>query len=486
MSGLERLASQAHVGSPQFRMRNFAVGSLAILLGCAVASVLSVIIGVTYQTVAYGDVGRPWLQAGFGFTAGLFYAVPFLARGEYTIPAYLAGGRRPQRIFMSWNAAFLAILTLLFLTQTTVDLSRVMVVTFYIVGLMAMIALESGVRTAVIFGLREGILPPRRIMLIGTPAANAALDQRLRSAGSETERIGVRVIAIANLPLTEMEQPGDAMASALEQAVIKARALLPDEVVVATRIDDDQVIDQVVSAFEQLPVAIHLDAGEIVSRFKDVALRHVGSAATLSIAELPLTPFQTIVKRLFDIVGSLICLAIAAPLMALIALAIRLDTRGPALFKQCRSGFNRRRFTIYKFRSMTTADNGPVVEQAKKNDPRITRIGAILRRTNLDELPQLFNVLKGDMSLVGPRPHAVAHDEDYERRILGYPRRLNMKPGITGWAQVNGLRGETDTVDKMRRRVESDIYYIENWSLMFDLYIMLLTIASPKTFRNAR
>ncbi len=486
MSGRERLASQAYVSVPQFRMRNVAVGTIAIALGCAVCAALSAAIGAIYHSLAYGDLGRLGLQAGFGTVAGLFYAVPFLARGEYTIPAYLASGRRPQRIFMSWNAAFLAILTLLFLTQTTVDLSRVTVVIFYIAGLMAMIGLESGIRTAVIYGLREGILPPRRVMLIGPPAATSALADRLRTTGSETERIGVSVVATAPLPLSEMGEPGDAMAAALGQAIVKARALLPDEVVIATRIDDDRVIDSVVSAFEQLPVAIHLDAGAIVSRFKDVTLRHVGSAATLSIAELPLTPFQTIGKRVFDFTGAAICLAIAAPIMALIALAIRLDTGGPVLFKQSRSGFNRHRFTIYKFRTMTTADDGPVIEQAKANDARITRIGGFLRRTNLDELPQLLNVLKGDMSLVGPRPHAVAHDEDYERRILGYPRRLNMKPGITGWAQVNGLRGETDTVDKMRRRVEYDIYYIENWSLMFDVYIMLLTVASPKTFRNAR
>ncbi len=486
MSGRERLASQAYVDVSQFRMSNLAVGTIAILLGCVTTAAVASAIGIVYQYLAYGNVGRPGLQAAFGAAAGLFYAVPFLVRGEYTIPAYLASGRRPQRIFMSWNAAFLAILTLLFLTQTSTDMSRVIVATFYIAGLMAMIALESGVRTSVIYGLREGILPPRRVMLIGTPAATAALADRMRSTGSETERIGVRVVALAPLPLNEMSHPGEGMTAALEQAVVKARALLPDEVLIAARLDDHSVVERVVTAFEQLPVAIHLDAGEIVSRFNDVALRRVGSAATLSIAELPLSPFQTLGKRAFDVAGSLVCILFAAPFMALIALAIRLDTGGPVLFKQDRTGFNRRHFTIYKFRSMTSADNGSVVEQAKKNDPRITRVGAFLRRTNLDELPQLFNVLKGDMSLVGPRPHAVAHDEDYEQRILGYPRRLNMKPGITGWAQVNGLRGETDTVDKMRRRVEADIYYIENWSLMFDLYIMLLTVASPKTFRNAR
>jgi lipopolysaccharide/colanic/teichoic acid biosynthesis glycosyltransferase len=134
---------------------------------------------------------------------------------------------------------------------------------------------------------------------------------------------------------------------------------------------------------------------------------------------------------------------------------------------------------------MTTLDDGAHVEQARVNDPRVTKIGTYLRRFNLDELPQLINVLRGEMSLVGPRPHAVAHDRLYETRIVSYPRRLNVKPGITGWAQVNGFRGRTETDESMRERVEYDLYYIDNWSVLFDLYIILLTVISPKAFRNA-
>jgi lipopolysaccharide/colanic/teichoic acid biosynthesis glycosyltransferase len=134
---------------------------------------------------------------------------------------------------------------------------------------------------------------------------------------------------------------------------------------------------------------------------------------------------------------------------------------------------------------MSTLDDGPHIEQARADDARVTAIGRYLRRFNLDELPQLLNVLKGEMSLVGPRPHAVAHDQIYEKRILSYPRRLNMKPGITGWAQVNGFRGRTETDEAMRARVEYDLYYIDNWSILFDLYILGLTMCSPKAFRNA-
>jgi polysaccharide biosynthesis protein PslA len=169
-----------------------------------------------------------------------------------------------------------------------------------------------------------------------------------------------------------------------------------------------------------------------------------------------------------------------------IAWLIKRETPGPVIFLQDRRGFNQRTFQIYKFRSMTALDNGADVPQARLGDERITRIGTWLRRTNVDELPQLINVLRGEMSLVGPRPHAVAHDRNFEVVIPGYQRRLNMRPGITGWAQVNGFRGETDTDEKMRRRVDHDLYYIDHWSLALDAYIFFLTFLSTRAHRNAR
>ena len=158
---------------------------------------------------------------------------------------------------------------------------------------------------------------------------------------------------------------------------------------------------------------------------------------------------------------------------------------GPLFFLQRRYGFNQRPFRIIKFRTMRTLDDGAVIHQAKRNDPRVTRVGFWLRRWNIDEFPQLFNVLKGDMSLVGPRPHALSHNQDYERRISLYARRHNVKPGITGWAQIHGLRGETDTEQKMLKRVEHDLYYIDNWSPWLDVTILIRTVFSPSTYRNA-
>jgi exopolysaccharide biosynthesis polyprenyl glycosylphosphotransferase len=173
------------------------------------------------------------------------------------------------------------------------------------------------------------------------------------------------------------------------------------------------------------------------------------------------------------------------PLLIAVAILIKLDSPGPIFFVQRRYGFNQQPFRIIKFRTMRALEDGAVVLQARRDDPRLTRIGRWLRRWNIDEIPQLFNVLTGDMSLVGPRPHAVAHDHDYEQRISLYARRHNVKPGITGWAQINGYRGEIDSDDKIRKRVEHDLFYIDNWSLWLDLKIIARTVLSPTAYRNA-
>ena len=190
----------------------------------------------------------------------------------------------------------------------------------------------------------------------------------------------------------------------------------------------------------------------------------------------PLSDIERGLKRLVDLIFASIALLLFAPLLFLVSLLIKLDSRGPILFIQTRNGFSGRPFRIFKFRSMTVTEDGPVIRQATRNDKRVTRIGRLLRMTSIDELPQLFNVLLGDMSLVGPRPHAFAHDTEFERLIASYAFRHHVKPGITGWAQVNGLRGETPTVDLMERRVELDLWYINNWSLWFDVKILVKTL----------
>ena len=200
---------------------------------------------------------------------------------------------------------------------------------------------------------------------------------------------------------------------------------------------------------------------------------------------LPLSRVEVVQKRFFDLVCAALALIVLTPLIIAVAILIKLDSPGPVFFVQRRYGFNQQPFPIIKFRTMRALDDGAVIRQARRDDPRLTKVGRWLRRWNIDEIPQLFNVLTGDMSLVGPRPHALSHDHDYERRISLYARRHNVKPGITGWAQINGYRGEIDTDEKIRKRVEYDLFYIDNWSPWLDLKIIARTLLSPTAYRNA-
>jgi putative colanic acid biosynthesis UDP-glucose lipid carrier transferase len=204
-------------------------------------------------------------------------------------------------------------------------------------------------------------------------------------------------------------------------------------------------------------------------------LDNVGPMPVLAVCDTPFNGTAGFVKRMTDVVLSSLILLLASPVLIGLAIAVKLTSPGPVIFKQRRYGLDGKEILVYKFRSMTTADNGDVVKQATKHDSRITPLGAVLRKTSLDELPQFINVLQGRMSIVGPRPHAVAHNETYRKLVKGYMVRHKVKPGITGWAQVSGYRGETETVDKMEKRIQYDLEYLRNWSLGFDLWIIFKT-----------
>ena len=218
-------------------------------------------------------------------------------------------------------------------------------------------------------------------------------------------------------------------------------------------------------------------------------LRHptrcLGSAVCVELQSGPLTAVECAIKRLIDLIGAGLALMVFAPLLAVAAVAIKLDSSGPIFFKQQRCGFNGRVFSIRKFRTMNVLEDGPVIIQAEPTDRRVTRVGKFLRRTSFDELPQLLNVLDGSMSLVGPRPHALAHDGQFDRLVRNYAFRRRVKPGLTGWAQVHGCRGPTPTAATIERRVEYDLWYIDNWSLLLDLAILMRTPLEVLRARNA-
>ncbi|WP_223291882.1 undecaprenyl-phosphate glucose phosphotransferase [Defluviicoccus vanus] len=272
----------------------------------------------------------------------------------------------------------------------------------------------------------------------------------------------------------------------LDDLVTYVRRGLIQDVVITLPWSADARLINIIGKLRALPVHVYLGSDLIGYHFPRHREQFLEGVPVMEIASAPLTGWSGLLKSIEDKVIASIILLLLSPLMLGIALAVRLDSPGPVLFRQKRYGFNNEVIVVYKYRSMY--HNRPKeagVIQARKGDPRVTRIGGILRRTSLDELPQLLNVLKGDMSLIGPRPHAVEHNEQYAKLIGGYHGRHKVKPGITGWAQVCGFRGETDTLDKMRMRVEHDIFYIENWSIWFDVKVLFLTAFIGWTHKNA-
>ena len=261
----------------------------------------------------------------------------------------------------------------------------------------------------------------------------------------------------------------------LEELVAQAKEGRFDRVYLAFPLAATERVKMLIQRLSDTTVSVYIVPDFFTFNLLNSRMLSLGRFTAISVFELPYNETDWYLKRTFDLVFALGFLAVAGIPMLAIAAAVRLTSPGPAIFKQQRYGIDGKPIEVWKFRSMTTQDNGSKVEQAKKGDARITPLGAFLRKTSLDEFPQFINVLQGTMSVVGPRPHAIAHNEEYRRKIHGYMLRHKVKPGITGWAQVNGWRGETETLDKMEKRVDFDLDYIRNWSVWLDLKICFLT-----------
>lgn len=460
----------------------FAVAALTTELLAVVA--LSVLTGAIYHLYAYGGMGMLDLYARFGFLAAFLYTLPFLFRNEYQFNDYLEDRKSLGRITRVWGFIFACLAVVGFLTKTTDAYSRGWVALFFVSGPLVLTFVSAAIRRALRKLIDVGRIEPRRLMLVGDSTELERFEQQMQGNAS-----AVRIVASVGLPFRGMsETDTDALnelQASFDDAVVRARQMHVDDVIVFSEWSNHAFAERAIAAFSILPAALHLGASDLIGGFRKAQISRFADMTTLSLTVPPLTAAEAFLKRIFDIIVTSVALILLSPVMLLIAALIKWDSDGPILFRQRRRGFNHQEFKILKFRTMTTLDDGETIVQAQSSDERVTRLGRYLRRWNLDELPQLMNVLKGEMSLVGPRPHAVAHDKLYEKRLLTYPRRLNMCPGITGWAQVHGFRGATETDDDMQRRLDHDLYYIDNWSLWLDLYVLALTVLSPKAYRNA-
>jgi Undecaprenyl-phosphate glucose phosphotransferase len=387
---------------------------------------------------------------------------------------------QPRHVFL-WNGAsgvflvFSFFLATIFLLKISEDYSRATVMVQAVCVGLAVLCTRTIWFSLLQPAIASGLVDARRAILIGDPPHCLHFSARAMATGIRT----IRSFDFPARPGAVQVRP-DA-----RQLVADCRLLRADDIIILISHQDVPSALALASALSDLPVDVHVVPVGFVDLMAVSRITQFGNMVTMRVFQSPLSPFDRAIKRAFDVAAAIAGLILLSPLFVIVSLAIKLDSRGPVFFRQTRHGYNNEPIRVLKFRSMTVMEDGDNFRQVIRNDPRVTRLGRILRRTNIDELPQLFNVLVGDMSIVGPRPHATAHNNFFAELISSFTRRHNVKPGITGWAQANGYRGDTDTLEKMQRRVECDLYYIDNWSLFLDLKIILMTLFSRKVYWNA-
>ncbi len=404
--------------------------------------------------------------------------VAFQAVDIYQTHAFRRPFRQIARMASAWSLVFLLAITVAFFFKLDLTLSRVWLVSFWAVGLAVLLAFRSALCVMVRKWMREGRLS-RRTVIVGGGVPGEVLIDALKAQEDDDVRV-IGVFDDRNDERSPSYCGGFRKLGTVDDFVEFARRTRIDLVIFSLPISAENRILAMLKKLWVLPVDIRLSAHSNKLRFRPRSYSYIGTVPVLDVFDRPIADWDVVMKWLFDkIVGGLMLIA-ALPVMAIIALAIKLDSRGPVLFKQKRYGFNNNLIEVYKFRSMyVDQSDATATKLVTRDDPRVTRVGRFIRKASLDELPQLFNVVfKGNLSLVGPRPHAVnakAEARLYDEAVDGYFARHRVKPGVTGWAQINGWRGETDTHEKIQKRVEYDLYYIENWSVLFDIYIVLRT-----------
>lgn len=409
--------------------------------------------------------------------AAVFYAGLAEVTGVYDVDVRFSLRKAWGRLLTAWLASFMFLITLGFLFKVSEEFSRGWVVAWFFGGAIAVCAARAAVTLWLRQLKRRGVFN-QRVAIFGANVQGARFAKYVQG----NNKLTIDLVGffddrpVARLGERPMNVP---IVGNLDRLMDCIRAAQIDQVIVALPWSAEQRLQEVVTALAVSPVQIRLAPDLASFAFAQRPVVLLGDLPVMTLFERPISGFDQLLKKAEDMILGTILTLLAIPLMALIAVAIRLDSPGPVFFRQPREGWNNKPFKIWKFRTMRHEEcEQAEIRQATKNDPRVTRVGALLRRTSLDELPQLFNVIQGQMSVVGPRPHAPstrAGSKSFAEVVSTYAARHNVKPGITGWAQVCGWRGETDTEEKLVKRLEHDLYYIENWSLLFDLYVLIRT-----------
>ena len=441
---------------------------LALIVGSAFAAE-----ALYYNTPAEFGEEISHTMASAMFVAVLFVAAMRIQR-LYNPTRLVVMDDQARSVLSAWCGAFLILASGVFSWGVSQDLSRSDILIFWALGAIALLMHRAFWRFALPRALESGALRGRTVVSL---TSEEGISQRFVE---NLTRHGYHIVAHFHLPVGE-----PSVDDVVDNIISLCRTSGIEEVVLFVNPERMSHLRSVARRLRVLPLPVTLVPVGALSQLFQRAHNDIGDTVAIELQRAALSPLEQIVKRLVDVVFSVSALVLLSPLMAAVAIAIKLDSEGPVLFRQTRHGFNGKPFGIYKFRSMTVMENGEVIRQARKEDTRITRVGYWIRRFSIDELPQLFNVVRGDMSIVGPRPHASAHDRYFTSTIEKYAFRHHVKSGITGWAQVCGARGETDTLDKMQRRVDLDLWYINNWSVWLDLSIMARTIFVVLARENA-
>lgn len=448
------------------------------------------------------------LTAGFGvhaayvfgperFSLAYFVTIPamaiaalaaFQAIGSNSVAAFRRPLKETARLAAAWSFVALAALAVVFFARLDGVYSRIWLTGFYLATLCCLAAERAALAVLVRRLTSLGRLERRTVVVGGGPAGEQLLKDLARQKDSD-----LRICGVFDDRFDERSPDiivGYPKLGKVSDLVDYARHTRVDLVIFAMPITAEERLMQMLRKLWVLPIDIRLAAHTNKLRFRPRSYSYIGTVPVFDVFDKPIADWDVVVKWMFDkVVGTLALIALS-PVMAATAIAVKLDSRGPVFFRQKRHGFNNEVVEVFKFRSMYVDQlDHTATKQVTRSDPRVTRVGRFIRKTSLDELPQLINVVfKGNLSLVGPRPHATharAADRNYDEVVDGYFARHRVKPGITGWAQVNGFRGETDTTDKIQNRVDYDLYYIENWSILFDLYILCITPVALLKTENA-
>jgi Undecaprenyl-phosphate glucose phosphotransferase len=442
------------------------VGRLILVADAALILLTGILVGYGYYRFVLGEPTEMirYLAIGAMFMA-LFIPIGVI-RGHYQSSVVFNLTNQLKSLAVTWAGISMFLVFVAFGLKLGTNLSRGAVWSFGLVGFAMVLGDRLAFAAAARRAYARGHLSTRRVALLSVgDAVHKSLRTDLVHHGLEIVRRG-HVLAA----------PGsEDFETAIRDFAAGLRGSDAKEVYLLVRTDAIATLPSVLDHLRIVPLPIRLIPEPPIAALVARSWKAIGSTVAVEVQREPIGLFERGLKRALDIAVAGTALCLLSPLLVAIAAAIKLDSPGSVLFVQSRCGFNGKPFRILKFRSMRVIEDGAVVAQATPNDSRVTRVGRFIRRTSLDELPQLFNVLYGDMSLVGPRPHAMAHDTYYDNHINDYAMRQHVKPGLTGWAQVNGHRGLTPTIESMAKRVEFDLWYIDNWSLWLDLKILFLT-----------